>query len=132
MGFERIRPFDLNALADYLRAARLGEQDGWFQTALPEIISERIGIHRQWAYRHPYLDVFEADRLAVAFGEHPSTIWPNWWEEALSGRFETCSRGHDVTEENTYTSTDGFRHCRACQRVQAAKKRERYRQMQLR
>jgi hypothetical protein len=38
-------------------------------------------------------------------------------------RRTTCSRGHDMTPENTYWTPNGYRQCRACRRINDAKRR---------
>lgn len=44
----------------------------------------RFQVGRQWWQRHlkSGLTVWEADRLAIAAGMHPSEIWNSWWDWA--------------------------------------------------
>lgn len=39
----------------------------------------RPGTIRQWRHKGG-IPIVAADRLAIHLGEHPSAIWPDWWD----------------------------------------------------
>jgi len=50
-------------------------------------VARRLGVNRaqilRWRKGHVRLDTWQADRLAIRAGYHPSLIWGNlWWENA--------------------------------------------------
>lgn len=81
------RPFDVDTLADYLGVARPGSrhrgESARSQRGVSAELEEKLGVHRQWVMRRIAAGGFteaEADRIAIRLGEHPSYIWPNWWD----------------------------------------------------
>lgn len=42
---------------------------------------------------------------------------------AANARKTTCNSGHEFTEENTYITSQGYRHCRVCHRITEAARR---------
>jgi hypothetical protein len=61
-------------------------------------LANLAGIHSQRAYRAKGISWGDADRLACALGEHPSTIWgEDWWsvEAAKAAAVEESARRRD-------------------------------------
>jgi transcriptional regulator with XRE-family HTH domain len=80
------RPYDFDDL-ERLVMARLGVRanstspGGWTDDDLADALGITVPHLRELRYRRRMLTERMADRLAVAAGYHPATVWPHWFDD---------------------------------------------------
>jgi lambda repressor-like predicted transcriptional regulator len=53
----------------------------WTLQSPLDMVAVTVGVARSTIYkwRRSGLTLFQADRVAIALGVHPSTLWPDWF-----------------------------------------------------